>query len=230
MFGKKKEAPTTRLRELSGSGFQIAKGQPDIRGWDVRDEHGRKFGTVGDLIFDIKADKVRYLIIHVLDTPELELEKRSVLVPIGLAELDPSDNDVLLPNVTPFQLRALPRYETAKLGAKTERDIRTVFGDQGIGMGRVQQPTMHADEDVEDNFYNQDYFNEENMYRRRKSRIVDNDRNRAYNDDTYARRESEMSMPVSGSDSRQGYEDSLRPGETDEDYYRRTGRRPRSNY
>lgn len=231
MFGKKKEAPTTRLRELSHSDFKIAKGQPDIRGWDVRDEQGRKFGTVGDLIFDIKADKVRYLIIHVLDTPELELEKRSVLVPIGLAELDPSDNDVLLPSVTPFQLRALPRYDSAKLGAKTERDIHTVFGDQGIGMGRVQQSTMHhTEEDVDDNFYNQDYFNEDNMYRRRKSRIVDTDRNRAYNNDTYTRRESEMSMPVSDRDSRQGYDESLRPGESDEEYYRRTGRRPRSSY
>src|SRR3712207_3389633 len=91
MFGKRKEEPTTRLRELSHSDFKIAKGQPDIRGWDVRDEHGRKFGVVGELIFDIRADKVRYMIIDIMDTPELELDKRSVMVPIGMAELDPTD-------------------------------------------------------------------------------------------------------------------------------------------
>ena len=40
MFSKKEE-PTTRLRELRGSDYTIAKGQPDIRGWDVRDGNGR---------------------------------------------------------------------------------------------------------------------------------------------------------------------------------------------
>lgn len=223
MFGKK-ETPTTRLRELSKSDFQIAKGQPDIRGWDVRDEHGRKFGTVGELIFDIRANKVRYLIIDVLDTPEMELDKRSVMIPVGLAELDPTDNDVLLPNVTPFQLRALPRYQTAKLGAKTERDIRTVFGDTNLGATRTTQPAASTvDDDVDESFYDNDYFNEDNMYRRRRSRTIDRDRE--YKDDVYSRREVDMNVPVS--DRRDIYEDDLRPGETDEEYYRRTGRRPR---
>lgn len=223
MFGKK-ETPTTRLRELSKSDFQIAKGQPDIRGWDVRDEHGRKFGTVGELIFDIRANKVRYLIIDVLDTPEMELDKRSVMIPVGLAELDPTDNDVLLPNVTPFQLRALPRYQTAKLGAKTERDIRTVFGDTNLGATRTTQPAASTvDDDVDESFYDNDYFNEDNMYRRRRSRTIDRDRE--HKDDVYSRREVDMNVPVS--DRRDIYEDDLRPGETDEEYYRRTGRRPR---
>jgi hypothetical protein len=227
MFGKKKETPTTRLRELSKSDFTIAKGQPDIRGWDVRDEQGRKFGTVGELIFDIRADKVRYMIIDVLDTPEMELEKRSVMVPIGLAELDPTDNDVLLPNVTPFQLRALPRYQTAKLGAKAERDIRTVFGDVNLGATKMQQPATNSEEDVDESFYNNEYFNEDNMYRRRKSRIIDHDNDRERRDNTYARREVDMNVPVS--DRRQGFDDDIRPNETDEEYYRRTGRN-RSRY
>jgi hypothetical protein len=223
MFGKK-ETPTTRLRELSKSDFQIAKGQPDIRGWDVRDEQGRKYGTVGELIFDIRANKVRYLIIDILDTPDLELDKRSVMVPIGMAELDPTDNDVLLPNVSPFQLRALPRYQSAKLGAKTERDIRTVFGDINLGATRTTQPTANVEDDVDESFYDNEYFNEDNMYRRR-NRTRDRDRDYVDNDDVYARREVDMNVPVS--DRRDIYEDDLRPGETDEDYYRRTGRRPR---
>lgn len=223
MFGKKKDTPTTRLRELSSSAFTIAKGQPDIRGWDVRDEQGRKFGSVGELIFDIRANKVRYMVIDILDTPELELEKRSVMVPIGMAELDPTDNDVLLPNVTPYQLRALPRYQTAKLGAKTERDIRTVFGDMNLGVSRTQAVSTDED-DVDESFYNNEYFNEDNLCRRRRSRSTD-DRDREYNDNTYARREVDMNVPVS--DRRQVYEDDIRPNETDEEYYRRTGRRPR---
>ncbi|ANE51595.1 PRC-barrel domain-containing protein [Flavisolibacter tropicus] len=223
MFGKK-ETPTTRLRELSKSDFQIAKGQPDIRGWDVRDEQGRKYGTVGELIFDIRANKVRYLIVDIQDTPDLELDKRSVMIPIGLAELDHTDNDVLLPNVSPFQLRALPRYQTAKLGAKTERDIRTVFGDMNLGATRTSPSTTNVDDDVDESFYDNDYFNEDNMYRRRRS-SYDRDREYNYNEDVYTPRDVDMNVPVSN--RRDIYEDDLRPGETDEDFYRRTGRRPR---
>ena len=66
MFSKN-DKPTTRLRELRGSDFEIVKGQPDIRGWDVRDNSGRKFGVVHDLVFDLRAQKVRYMIINILD-------------------------------------------------------------------------------------------------------------------------------------------------------------------
>jgi hypothetical protein len=221
MFSKKSEAPTTRLRELSGSDFQIAKGQPDIRGWDVRDEAGRKFGVVHELIFDIRAMKVRYMIINVLDTRELELEKRTVMLPIGLAELDPSDNDVLLPAVTPFQLRALPRYDKSNLGAKAERDISVVFGRPAA------TGTAATTSDVDENFYNNDLFNEDNMNRRRRG--VSGNGFKGNTGDAYTRRETEMNTPSSArrDDIPPAYDDDLRSGETEEEYYRRTGRRRR---
>lgn len=150
---------TTRLRELRGSGYEIATGQPDIRGWDVRDESGRKIGNVHELIFDINALKVRYIVVDVLDVRELELEKRTVLVPIGLAELDQTDDDVILQNVTPFQLRALPRYDRSNLGAKAERDVSQVFGREYTMAGMEQ--------DMDDTFYQHEHFNENNLYRRR---------------------------------------------------------------
>lgn len=157
--------PTTRLRELHGSGYEIKKGQPDIRGWDVRDDNRHKYGKVRDLIFDIRANKVRYLVIDIFDTRELELEKRTVLVPIGLAVLDSSDDDVILPSVTPFQLRALPRYDKEKLGAKAERDISHVFGRGAAGTAG------QATEDVDNSFYEHDHFNEDNMQRSRRSSV-----------------------------------------------------------
>ncbi len=227
MFSRKSDKPTTRLRELNGSDYKIAEGQPDIRGWDVRDEHGRKYGVVKDLIFDIRANKVRYMVINVFDTKELELEKRTVLVPIGLAELDPSDNDVLLPSVTPFQLRALPRYDKSNLGAKIERDISTVFGRTGLS---GTETTTDSEADVDENFYNHDYFNEDNMYRRRRGTTTNyrSDSNRG--DEAYLRREAEMGTPVSSSRSEDrdvpDYDDDVRrSGETEEDYQRRMRRR-----
>lgn len=142
----------TRLRELKGSGFEIAKGQPDIRGWDVREPGRRKIGTVRELIFDIKAHKVRYAVIDVLDVKELDLEKRSVLVPIGLCELDAHDNDVFLHTVRPWQLRGLPRYHRDTLGAKAEADISEVFGREYTSAGDLEEA------DMDDSFYEHKHF------------------------------------------------------------------------
>jgi len=232
MFSKK-ETPTTRLRELSGSDFTIAKGQPDIRGWDVRDSSGRKFGVVSDLIFDIRANKVRYMVLNIFDTKELELEKRTVLVPIGLAELDHTDNDVLLPAVTPFQLRALPRYDKTNLGAKAERDISTVFGREGFGapLGGTTAGAQYSDADVDESFYNHDHFNEDNMYRRRRGTTAGSRVERNYNnEEAYLRREAELGRPLTAAEvqeineQRRRADDDYDRRETDEEYYRRTGR------
>ena len=232
MFSKKEE-PTTRLRELRGSDYTIAKGQPDIRGWDVRDGSGRKFGVVHDLIFDIRANKVRYMVLNILDTKELELEKRTVLVPIGMAELDPTDNDVLLPAVTPFQLRALPRYDKSNLGAKAERDISTVFGRNTLSTNQnsTLATNSNADTDVDESFYNHEHFNEDNMYRRRRSTGTSGQNaNRPISDEeAYMRREAELGRPMTAAEleeikRQRRYDDDAERRETDEEYYRRTGR------
>ena len=46
-----------RLQELDRSNFEITKGDPDIRGWDVRYRNGEKIGSVEELILDTKAKK-----------------------------------------------------------------------------------------------------------------------------------------------------------------------------
>ena len=35
-----------RLQELDRSDFEIVNGEPDIRGWDVRNNAGKKIGEV----------------------------------------------------------------------------------------------------------------------------------------------------------------------------------------
>lgn len=223
MFSKN-DKPTTRLRELRGSDFEIVKGQPDIRGWDVRDNSGRKFGVVHDLVFDLRAQKVRYMIINILDTKELDLEKRTVMVPIGMAELDGRDNDVILPNVTPFQLRALPRYDKNHLGAKAERDISTVFGRTTPG-----NTASNANEDVDEKFYDHDHFNENNMYRNRRRQQEDPYLAEKRAEEASLRHEAEMGTPVSSRDLDDIAKAQRRDleNETDEQYFRRTGQHRR---
>ena len=75
------------LEELGGSHFEIVDGQPDIKGWDVKNEQGKKIGEVDELLFDPSSRKVRYLIVDI-DDNDLDLDDdKKVLIPIGVAEL-----------------------------------------------------------------------------------------------------------------------------------------------
>jgi sporulation protein YlmC with PRC-barrel domain len=149
-----------RLQELRGSDFEMAKGQPDIRGWEVVDPAGHKVGKVHELVFDTEAKRVRYMIVNIADSKELQLEKRTVLVPIGLAELHRAHDSVVLPQVTPFQLRALPKYDKDHLGPKAEMDISAVFGRSHTAIGTDEAHSSAP-------FYDHDHFNESNLYRNR---------------------------------------------------------------
>jgi sporulation protein YlmC with PRC-barrel domain len=228
--------PTTRLRELHGSGYEIKKGQPDITGWDVRDDSRRKFGKVQDLIFDIRAGKVRYMVVNILDTKELDLEKRTVLVPIGLAVLDASDDDVILSSVTPFHLRALPRYDKSVLGAKAERDVSFVFGRSLNSMGSGTNTTS---EDVDNSFYEHDLFNEDNMEKNRRStgaNPLHSGMNTSGNQssgfdkrtdqNTFLRNDDKLQVPHSSNstDNTRVRDNRTNLNETDEEYLRRTRR------
>jgi len=205
-----------RLQELSGSGYEVAKGQPDIRGWEVRDVNGHLIGRVHELIFDIRASKVRYLIVNVNDSKELQLEKRSVLVPIGLAVLEPKNDDVILPNVTPFQLRALPRYNKEDLGMKAEHAISTVFGRTDAKI----PANYTADQEVDENFYNNEMFNENNMYSRRRNSPVSGNNQRQ---ETYRLTEAEAASLKKDSEIYPTNSNSINP-ETEEEYLRRRRR------
>lgn len=218
-----------RLQELRGSDFEIAKGQPDIRGWEVRDGNGHLMGKVSELIFDSRAHKVRYMVVNIADSKELQLEKRTVLLPIGLAVLQPKDDDVIVESVTPFQLRALPRYSKEDLGTKAERAISTVFGRTDGKGGTAQTDEQELDPD----FYEHDHFNEENMYRNRSGSATGGATQLHGNvSDAEAaslRRDAEI-RPVA-STSHNNDESSIRDteppqhkGETDEEYIRRARR------
>lgn len=146
-----------RLQKLKGSDFEIADGQPDIRGWDVKDENGNRIGEVDELIFDEQSRKVRYMVLD-LSNNKLDLEERDVLVPIGLAQIDRDDDDILLPGVTTQQLSSLPAYDEDNFDADSEAGIRNVFAGAGAG-------ALMAGGD--NDFYEHDHFNEENLYRNR---------------------------------------------------------------
>lgn len=104
------------LRALSDlDDLDIADGEPDIRGWDVRDGQGTKIGEVDDLIIDLSAMKVRYMAVE-LDKDFFSLDdERRVLVPIGNAQLDDDEDDVIIP-ASRESLLAMPAYDDDTFG------------------------------------------------------------------------------------------------------------------
>lgn len=149
------------LKELHGSGFEVAHDEPDIRGWKVVNMENIEIGKVKDLLFDIDSRKVRYLAIKLNGKP-LNLLSRDILIPIGLAELDKKDDFVLLPDVTAGQLATLPDYKKGKVTVETERAIRTVFSGT---------PTTGRDDtysESNEKFYDNDYFDADRMYQPRR--------------------------------------------------------------
>jgi len=150
------------LKELHSSGFEIRDGEPDIRGWKVKNSKSEVIGKVDELLFDTDSLRVRYLILD-LDGKPLNLISRSIIIPIGLAELDKPDKLVLLPEVTIGHLAMLPEYKKGNITIESESQVRNVFApSEGID---------YTDPDYYDpkEFYNHKYYDEGRMYQQQIS-------------------------------------------------------------
>jgi uncharacterized protein (TIGR02271 family) len=152
-----------RLQELGGSDFEIVDNQPNIKGWTVKDAQGQTIGEVEELIFDAQARKVRYMVVD-LEGNVLDLEPRDVLIPIGMAELHESDDDVMLPAVTADHLRALPLYEKGSITGEIESGISSVFS--GLGAAAATAGAALTGNRSDDT-YDPALFNQDNLYRNR---------------------------------------------------------------
>lgn len=146
------------LQELSNSDFQIVDGEPNIIGWKVKSENGSYLGKIDELLFDPEARSVRYLII---DLEENELNNRKkVMIPIGLAHLHTSDDEVIFQNFLIDQFNALPTYQRGEVGPETELQIRSVFGNPDTDS---QQSINNFDQN---HFYTHESFNKDRFYQR----------------------------------------------------------------
>ncbi|HEX6849738.1 MAG TPA: PRC-barrel domain-containing protein [Chitinophagaceae bacterium] len=164
-----------RLQELDRSNFEITKGDPDIRGWDVRYRNGEKIGSVEELILDTKAKKVRYMVVD-LEENELRLEDRKILIPIGFAELDKGNDDVMIPNVSVDQICSLPDYNRNSLTHEVERKISSVFGRKvNVEPNKpLQTPDRDIieEEHIDPDFYSHEHYSTDNLYRNRRNRAA----------------------------------------------------------
>lgn len=123
-MGRNTQDDTPRVAALSDLGdFQVAEGYPDPRGWDVMGAGGQKLGKVHDLIVDTGQMRTRYLDIKLDKDAIGTKDDHDVLIPVGAAQLDDNDDNVMLGSMTETQLAALPRFEHGEITRSYEDSV-----------------------------------------------------------------------------------------------------------
>ncbi|SHI30845.1 PRC-barrel domain-containing protein [Hymenobacter daecheongensis DSM 21074] len=142
-----------RLRDLTE--FEVADGNPDVRGWSVRGGDGKKFGEVFELIVDSQALKVRYLDIELDAALQINEHERHILLPIGVAALDEDGDNVFVTSLTQESVLEYPPYVEIQITREYEeamlRSLKLPLPAAGPG-----------------SFYDQDSYNDQRFYQRRR--------------------------------------------------------------
>lgn len=162
--------------------FEIADGEPDINGWDVRTLSGEKIGEVDDLIVDTALMKVRYIEVK-LDKDRGARNDRGrdhargagddrefALIPIGSARLDDDKDDVLI-NLHDEQLQSLPAYVRGSLTRDYETQLLHGFARPDTAPSAVTD---------QGGFYDGEYFDDRTAF--------DGRRDASRRDESYLRR------------------------------------------
>lgn len=137
--------------------FEVAEGDPDVRGWDVFSADGRRIGEVDELLVDTTAMKVRYLDVD-LDDELLGApgDDRHILIPIGYARLQRDDDRIRVDGLDSADLAGMPRYTHGPLTREFEMSLMQRYN-----------PTFTPD-DAGAELYDTDGYNETRFYGARR--------------------------------------------------------------
>jgi uncharacterized protein (TIGR02271 family) len=145
--------------------YQVAEGDPDVRGWDVIASDGRKIGEVDQLLVDPQAMKVRYLDVDVDDglVAGSTNEDRHVLIPIGYARLEEAEDQIRVDSLASNQISTLLPYNHDPIDTAYEANVRRSF-DSGF-----------TDVPAGEDFYAHDSFDENRFFGDRRPRTDENE-------------------------------------------------------
>ncbi len=129
---------TVPLSELDD--FKVADGAPDVRGWDVVADGGRKVGEVKELLVSPEERRVRYLCV------DLDGSSNRTLVPIGAARLDDDHDRVIVPSSVLSSVQGVSGYTGGAPSSTYERSLRDKLGVGGAA-GASAYASEHYDED-----------------------------------------------------------------------------------
>ena len=142
-----------RLRDLTE--FEVADGNPDVRGWAVRGSNGQALGTVFELIVDPEAMKVRYLDVELATRLNLSEHENHILLPIGAASLDDDGDNVFVPALNAESVLSYPPYAEIQIAREYEEAML-----RALGKGSAHANPL---------FYEQDSFDANSFYNRRRA-------------------------------------------------------------
>lgn len=112
------------LRELGG--WQVADGEPDVRGWEVKTISGREIGTIADLLVDPSRGEVVMLDVDLAGTD------RHTLAPIRAVQIDRSRRVVNIDSGDLEQPPSLPRAGASDLEVRDFGDgYARSYGERG---------------------------------------------------------------------------------------------------
>ncbi|MGY3088010.1 photosynthetic reaction center H subunit [Hymenobacter sp. UYAg731] len=142
-----------RLRDLTD--FEVADGNPDVRGWTVRGSDGQALGTVFELIVEPEAMKVRYLDVELDARFNVDEHENHILLPIGAASLDEDGDNVFVPALNAESVLNYPHYVELQITREYEEAML-----RALGKGAAPANSL---------FYKQDSFDANSFYNRRRA-------------------------------------------------------------
>ena len=142
-----------RLRDLTD--FEVADGNPDVRGWVVRGSDGQSLGSVYELIVEPEALKVRYLDVELDARFHINEYENHILLPIGVASLDAEGDNVFVPALNSETVLSYPPYSEIQITRDYEESMLRALGIE---------PSA-----AKGNFYERDSYDTNNFYSRRQN-------------------------------------------------------------
>ena len=115
-----------RLRDLTD--FEVADGNPDVRGWTVRGGDGKPLGAVHELIVALDALKVRYLDIELDAGFNINDHERHILLPIGAAVIDGEGDNVFVTALNEAAVLRYPPYVELEITRDYEEAMLRALG------------------------------------------------------------------------------------------------------
>src|SRR5690606_24336628 len=113
-------------------GARIHPADADPRGWPVLGGDDERLGRVADVMIDVEASAVRYLIV------ERHADRQLVLLPVGFARLDTVERRVVATGMRADDLDELPVWLGTTLDRADEEAIR------GVLLHRLNPERRHA--------------------------------------------------------------------------------------
>ena len=149
-----------RLHELDD--YEVADGNADVRGWEVRDNDGRRLGRVHDLIVSVSELRVRYLDIDAEDGGH-------ALIPVEAAQIDGVHDDVVVNDVSVIRRNyqrtgsdsghveahrhldaSVPTTPRRQVGAPVPTDaVRPLHASPATASGEIRVPLVHEEAVIE---------------------------------------------------------------------------------